>query len=86
MPCMARGIVRFSLDNDAAASGQNTTAARKLLESEGFVKIGTSSYESKDMPMNDVLGAIAKLCAQLHRLPHGVTVDHLWVYLDEPED
>jgi hypothetical protein len=83
---MARGIVRFSLDGDNTTGGKNTTAARKLLENAGFVSIGTGSYEATEVDIDDALAAIALLVARLNQsqLEGSVSVDHLWVYVDEP--
>jgi hypothetical protein len=84
--CMARAIARFSLDGDNKTGGKNTNAARKLLEDEGFVNIGTGSYEATDIDIDDALGAIALLVARLHQsqLEGRVSLDHLWIYVDEP--
>ncbi len=82
MPSVARAIVRFSLDGDYGSRATNK--ARKVLEDAGFDKIGTASYEVDGPSQEDIIAALDATLQILRSLPGGATLDHLWVYLDEP--
>jgi hypothetical protein len=80
---MARAIVRYSINGES----RNTTgnAARSALQEGGFEKIGTGSFEADGITMPGAISALADLLTVLLDPPGGGTVDHLWVYVDEPE-
>lgn len=80
---MARSIVRYSIDGEKTNATGNE--ARKILESAGFEKIGTASFEALDVDQAILLAALAQLTNLFANPPGGGRVDHLWVYLDEPE-
>jgi hypothetical protein len=79
---MARAIVRISLEGDSGSS--HMSAVRKLLQGGGFRKIGTASYEST-APGEDwqaQLHALRQVLIYLEKAK--VQLDHLWIYVDEP--
>lgn len=81
---MARCIIRFSLEGD---NGTDTTRIRNELERQGFQKIGTAVYEG-DFPGEADRAVVTKLqtvLSELQKLVVATGIDHLWVYLDEPE-
>lgn len=80
---MARAIVRLSLDNDYGSA--NTNLARLILEDAGFEKTGTATYEADAPGTDDLLIALQKIVAVLQNLSGGVSLDHLWIYVDVPQ-
>ncbi len=74
---MARAIVRFSIQkNQKPLRGQ----VLRALRGAGFRRIGTSSFESSDVPLPDLAPALTEL---VERLATG-RLDHLWIYVDVP--
>ena len=78
---MARAIIRYSFDRD---NGTTNTQIRNMLEAKGFDKIGTSSFEADNLPQPSILDALEEVVDLIRVAPGGGTLDHLWVYVDEP--
>jgi hypothetical protein len=74
---MARAIVRYSFGSEDVPV-RNTVRAE--LESAGFQRIGTGSFEGKGL-RNDLIGALTRALAAADEAD---TLDHVWIYLDEP--
>jgi len=79
---MARAIIRCSLDGDAGSVVRNGLVA--ILEGAGFASIGTFSFEARDMDAHRALQALNEVMDRLAALSLPVTLDHLWIYVDEP--
>lgn len=80
---MARAIVRYSFDGGAKGA---RTKVRNALRSAGFEEVGTASFEVRDAPCADVVEALHEILDIVKEPPAGVRIDHLWIYLDEPDD
>jgi hypothetical protein len=77
---MARAIVRYSFDD-----GKDTRQTiRDQLQAAGFEKIGTASFEKKQGSRDDLVDTLTSVlgCA---KGSEGGTLDHLWIYLDDPD-
>jgi hypothetical protein len=57
-------------------------AVRGELEAAGFKRIGTGSFEGQRTRSN-LIGALTKALAHATQAE---ALDHLWVYLDEPDE
>lgn len=82
---MARMIIRYSLDSDDSTTH---TASRLMLQGPParFDKIGTASFEASDVDRDQLLDVLVDLLQNHLRRPRGGgTLDHLWVYFDEPD-
>jgi hypothetical protein len=55
------------------------------LEAHGFDKVGTASFDAADAEIGDVLSGLKALTTLLENPPGGGTLDHLWVYVDDPQ-
>ena len=80
---MARGIVRLSLDGPSPNTALQV-AKRKLTPT--FVKVKrTGTMDAFGSP-GDLLAALRDLIDYLENdLPPGISLDHLWVYIDKAE-
>jgi hypothetical protein len=84
---MARAIVRLSTNND---KGQRAlrSQVRDLLTDAGFKSRGTAVWEADDKPIGELLKAVERATKILQREPSQFregTLDHLWVYVDNPD-
>jgi hypothetical protein len=80
----ARAIVRYSINDEK--SNVTGNQASQILEDAGFAKIGTASFEA-DVPDQEALvDALSRLLVILRNPPGGGRLDHLWIYLDHPEE
>ncbi len=80
---MARAIVRYSINGESSNITGNA-ARGALWEHGGFERSGTASFDA-DGPQEDLVTALRALLEVLDEMPGGGTLDHLWIYLDEPE-
>jgi hypothetical protein len=81
---MARAIVRYSINGET--SNVTGNAARMLLQNQAFDRLGTASFEADGPPQHDLLDTLRNLLVILENPPGGGSLDHLWIYLDEPDD
>lgn len=79
---MARAIVRYSFGSDDVQIRNNV---RGELEAAGFKRIGTGSFEAPTDAAESRSALIGALIKALEHAEHAQTLDHLWVYLDEPD-
>jgi hypothetical protein len=81
---MARAIIRYSFDNETSnASGR---AIGTVLQDAGFVKQGTACWEATGAQLVLIHAALLQaldIC-QHPREAQG-RLDHLWVYIDDPD-
>jgi len=80
---MARAIIRFSIDGETTNVTGNQI--RTLLQDNGFDKIGTASYDADGMAAVQIVAVLRELLPILEAPPGGGQLDHLWIYLDQPE-
>jgi hypothetical protein len=87
---MARAIVRYSCNTNAAGKYQAEKARksmRDVLEAANFGKTGqagqgTASWELAGASTAVIGAALSELMQVVQALPPGV-LDHLWLYCDE---
>ena len=79
---MARAIVRISFDGDYGSP--DTTRVRKALEGRGLRKVGTAVYEGL-ATLDQLTAALREVLDVLDDPTADARLDHLWVYLDEPD-
>lgn len=84
MTRMARAIFRSSVNGPSPNNIQ--LQLRKELEAVGFIRIGTGCYEGEFDTDEEALEATMVGIDFLARLPAGFRVDHMWVYLDTPDE
>lgn len=78
---MARAIVRYSLAS-TAADRRARGDVRTRLDDAGFHKIGTASWEASGIALADLASALQDVL----RIVEGTgSLDHLWIYLDNPK-
>lgn len=80
---MARAIVRYSINGEQTNVTGN--AARKHLEAGGFDRLGTASFEADGANQGALVLALRQLLEILEDPPGGGWLDHLWIYLDDPQ-
>ena len=80
---MARAIIRFSIDNES--SNVTGNQIRDLLQDKGFDKIGTASFDTDGMDTASIVAVLRELLPILETPPGGGRLDHLWIYVDQPE-
>jgi hypothetical protein len=83
-PRPARAIVRYSINGETSNVTGNEAA--KVLKDAGFDRIGTASWEGDIPDQGAVVDALQKLVTILRDPPGGGRLDHLWIYLDHPEE
>jgi len=83
-----RTIVRYSVNGEL--DNRLGNALRKILEEAGFQRIGTASWEHRNIAikdfassMNDFWQTAGNPQAAVGAAP-AVSVDHVWVYTDAP--
>lgn len=81
---MARAIIRWSVNGEG--SNQTGNAITKELEANGFGKIGTAAYEAEDAPLPTILTGIRQALDRLENPPGGGSLDHVWIYVDTPDE
>jgi hypothetical protein len=81
---MARAIIRFSLDGVGASTVGTRAEAKSALEQVGFESIGTSSYEADNPNQTVLVDGLRQALDIFEHAPAGVSLDHLWIYLDSP--
>lgn len=81
---MARAIVRYSISGEP--SNVTGNAARERLTTGGFQRIGTASMEADGVPEHDLIVTLQELLATFLEMPGRGHLDHLWIYLDAPDD
>lgn len=74
---MARAIIRVSFNN---YRGPAMTYARNLLESRGFQRIGTASYERRRAAVGGSGGGSGT--GLIEQRIGDVQLDHIWIYVD----
>jgi hypothetical protein len=74
---VARAIIRYSLDDDYGNANGNQL--RMALEA------ARQHSKAPNLPMDEVLTSVADLISRLSELPDAVQLDHLWIYVDEPD-
>jgi hypothetical protein len=80
---VARAIIRYSFDGPAKGT---RSKAREVLRSAGFIELGTASFEVRATALPDVVDALHELLNVVKDPAAGVSLDHLWVYLDEASE
>jgi len=84
---VARAIIRLST-NDDKGEGALRPQVREMLKEAGFTSRGTAVWEASDKPLVELLKAVEKATRILQREPSRLrpgTLDHLWVYMDNPD-
>lgn len=76
---MARAIVRYSFGSGDVPV---RNAVRGELEAAGFERIGTGSFEGQGS-RGDLLNALIRA---LTAAGEAAVLDHVWIYLDEPDE
>jgi hypothetical protein len=81
---MARAIVRLSLETGTGAAPRTKGRLNAALVRDGvFRNTGTGTWEATGDYVT-LLGALDDLSRVL-RLTDSAPIDHLWIYIDEPE-
>jgi hypothetical protein len=80
---MARAIIRCSLNDDTGSVVRNVIVEK--LEEASFTRIGTFAYEVRGADTADVLRKLSRVMALLANPPGSGRLDHLWIYLDQPD-
>lgn len=81
---MARAIIRLSIQSGDASVRTRNRVANALIRDHGFRSVGTGSYERAGAGTSELITALRVLLAKLSR-PDAAELDHLWVYIDNPE-
>lgn len=80
-----RSIIRFSVDGEKDGRLRNRLA--KILTDAGYVlnRHVTATYEASDITAQDLAGTMQTFWnAASNPNTLGVTVDHVWMYADNP--
>ncbi len=80
---MARAIIRWSVNGERSNQTGNEVVGR--LQQAGFERVGTASYEVDGAPMRHLVAALRDALDVLERPIGGGRLDHLWVYVDNPD-
>ena len=79
-----RSIIRFSVDGENDGKLRNRLA--KILTDTGYVLNPhvTATYEAGNISAADLSASMESFWAEASRPPPGVSVDHVWIYADNP--
>lgn len=80
-----RAIIRFSFDGDNGSKLRNPIVTK--LETLGFYRIGTATWNHDALPAPDVpkfASIVNEIMAVSSKNP-SVKLDHIWSYVDIPE-
>jgi hypothetical protein len=81
---MARAIIRLSINGESDNNTNN--AVRATLQDEGFIRIGTNSYEISGASFDDIADCVIAAFGILKKMPGGGSVDHVWSYVDRSDE
>jgi hypothetical protein len=80
---VARAIVRWSITGEKSNESGNEIV--EILTANGFVRVGTASYESDDQPLPKLFDTMRRAMAVMQSPVGGGNLDHFWVYVSVPE-